>query len=69
VKAHSIIAVTDDQHPVEGNDGVVAYNSAHINGVTSELVVTSGHSCQSEPQVIEEVRRILIKHLNDYDEN
>ena len=46
-----------------GNDGVVQYSSAHLAGVESELVVRSGHSTQSNPQTIEEVRRILLAHL------
>ncbi len=65
VKANSIIAIKGDEKPPEGDDGVVAYKSAHIAGVESELVVPYGHSCQMEPVVIEEVRRILIEHLND----
>jgi pimeloyl-ACP methyl ester carboxylesterase len=61
VQAHSIIAVK--RYPFQvGNDGVVAYKSAHIEGVESELVVRSAHSCQSHPQVVEEVRRILLLH-------
>jgi len=39
--------------------GLLAYESAHIEGVASELVVRSGHSTQSHPETIEEVRRIL----------
>jgi pimeloyl-ACP methyl ester carboxylesterase len=62
VKANSIIAVKG-QGPVEkGKDGVVRYTSAHIEGVESELVVRSGHSCQDNPHTIEEVRRILYEH-------
>ena len=63
VKSHSIIAVKGDGKPEEGNDGVVAYVSAHIEGVDSELVVRSGHSVQNHPLTIEEVRRILLEHL------
>ena len=63
IPAHSIIAVLGDG-PVTGKtDGVVAYESAHIEGVESEKVVRSGHSTQGEPQTIEEVRRILRLHL------
>ena len=62
VKAHSIIAVKGDGPPEKGNDGVVRYTSAHIQGVESELVVRSAHSCQSYPHTIEEVRRILYEH-------
>jgi hypothetical protein len=65
IKGHSIIAINGDEQPPEGDDGVVSYKSAHIEGVESELVVRDGHSCQGNPVVIEEVRRILIEHLND----
>jgi pimeloyl-ACP methyl ester carboxylesterase len=63
VHAHSIIAV-DGKGPPGGNDGVVAYDSAHIDGVESELVVRSPHSCQSNPHTIAEVKRILLEHLS-----
>jgi pimeloyl-ACP methyl ester carboxylesterase len=63
VSAHSIIAVRDDRPLEDAADGVVAYRSAHLDGVDSELVVQSGHSCQSNPHTIEEVRRILLLHL------
>ena len=62
VKANSIIAVNGDGPVEEGDDGVVKYTSAHIEGVESELVVRSGHSVQSNPEAIEEVRRILVEH-------
>jgi pimeloyl-ACP methyl ester carboxylesterase len=62
VHAHSIIPVKGDGPPDEGNDGVVEYKSAHIEGVESELVVRSGHSTQATPETIEEVRRILYEH-------
>ncbi|MCE5230392.1 hypothetical protein LLG95_12475 [bacterium] len=62
VKANSVIAVKRKQTLEKGNDGVVRYTSAHIEGVESELVVRSKHSCQSNPAAIEEVRRILDKH-------
>ena len=63
VHAHSIIAVKGDGPPEKGDDGVVAYSSAHIDGVDSEFIVRSGHSTQSTPETIEEVRRILYEHL------
>jgi len=62
VKVNSIIPVKGDGPVAEGNDGVVEYKSAHIDGVESEFVVRSGHSTQATPQTIEEVRRILYKH-------
>jgi pimeloyl-ACP methyl ester carboxylesterase len=64
ISSHSIIGVR--KGPIEeGTDGVVSYQSAHLEDVDSELVVRSGHSSQSNPAVIEEIRRILIEHLAD----
>jgi len=62
VKVNSIIPVRGDGPVEDGNDGVVEYKSAHIEGVESELVVRSGHSTQATPETIEEVRRILYEH-------
>jgi pimeloyl-ACP methyl ester carboxylesterase len=63
ITAHSIIAVLGDAPFLGKNDGVVAYESAHIDGVESEKVVHSSHSTQSNPDTIEEVRRILREHI------
>ena len=62
VHAHSIIPVQGTGPVQDGNDGVVEYKSAHIDGVESELIVHSGHSTQATPETIEEVRRILYLH-------
>ncbi len=62
IAAHSIIAVAGDGPRERGSDGVVAYESAHIEGVVSELVVDSSHSAQGLPETIEEIRRILLVH-------
>jgi len=65
VKANSIIPVKGGLPPQGQNDGVVEYDSAHIEGVESELVVQhQSHSCQSNPHTIAEVRRILYEHLD-----
>jgi hypothetical protein len=63
VAAHSIIAVEGDGPVETGDDGVVSYQSAHIPEAASELVVRSGHSVQSNPHTVAEVRRILLLHL------
>jgi pimeloyl-ACP methyl ester carboxylesterase len=63
VIAHSIIAVRGEGPITSGNDGVVRYESAHLEGVASEKVVRSSHSTQSEPDTIQEVRRILREHV------
>jgi hypothetical protein len=65
VIAHSIIAVQGNGPKEEGDDGVVAYRSAHIDEAVSEKVVRWNHSCQDQPEVIEEVRRILLLHAAD----
>jgi pimeloyl-ACP methyl ester carboxylesterase len=66
ISAHSIIAVANPEDPkAEWDDGVVAFSSAQIDGVTSELVVHSGHSAQESPLAIEEVRRILVENLKN----
>lgn len=63
IPAHSVIAVLGEG-PITGKtDGVVAYESAHIEGVESEKIVRSGHSTQGHPETIEEVRRILREHI------
>jgi triacylglycerol esterase/lipase EstA (alpha/beta hydrolase family) len=64
IKAHSIIAVQTSGDYHKGNDGVVKYTSAHVDYVESEFIVHSFHSCQDQPETIEEVRRILHEHLN-----
>jgi len=63
VKGHSIIAVEGNGDFHHGRDGLVSYDSAHVDYVESEFIVRSFHSCQGKPPTIEEVRRILHEHL------
>jgi len=63
VRAHSIIPIKGALPPQGQSDGVVEYDSAHIEPVESEIVVESPHSCQANPATMEEVRRILLHHL------
>lgn len=65
VTAHSIIAVQGDGPPEEGDDGVVKYVSAHIDGVASEKIVRSSHSTQGNPETIQEVKRILFERIKE----
>lgn len=65
IKAHSIIPVKGEGDLEQGRDGVVAYTSAHVDYVESELVVRGEHSCLNLPVTIEEVRRILHEHLKN----
>jgi len=68
VKYHNIVGlVPDDQWLTSwlaGSDGVVAENSARVDGVDSELIVAADHTTvQSHPRAVLEVRRILLEHL------
>lgn len=67
VSYHSIIASSDGTASETANDGVVAYRSAHLPSARSEVVVRSGHSAQGNPEVIAEVRRILLEHCGVVD--
>jgi pimeloyl-ACP methyl ester carboxylesterase len=67
IAANSIIAAKDGVASDTASDGVVKYTSAHIEDVESELVVKSPHSCQDNPHTIQEIRRILLRHLETTD--
>jgi pimeloyl-ACP methyl ester carboxylesterase len=60
VPYHSIIASIGG---FADSDGVVQYESSHIEGMVSEKVVAGNHSCQAKPEVSLELRRILLEHL------
>jgi hypothetical protein len=62
VVAHSIIAVDSEGPLKDAGDGVVKYESAHIEGVESQKIVHSGHSVQGNPEAIQEIKRILLEH-------
>lgn len=47
------------------SDGIVPYNSAHLDGAASETVINGGHSIQTNPQTILTLRRILHKQLQE----
>jgi pimeloyl-ACP methyl ester carboxylesterase len=47
-----------------GTDGVVSYESAHVDDAKSELIVPADHTTvHSHPWAVLEVRRILFEHL------
>jgi len=69
VKANSIIAVRGGGDFHRGRDGLVTYESAHVDYAESEHIVRSFHSCLSQPATIEEVRRILHEHLKSVPAN
>ncbi len=63
VQFHSIIADLSDPPVPGGSDGFVPYASSHLEGAASELIVHSGHLCESNAQVIGECERILLESL------
>jgi len=69
VAYHSIIATIHPKLPREAmTDGFVRYTSAHLDGTTSESIVSAAHVCvEADPEVIAEVRRILHLHLAEPD--
>ncbi len=46
-------------------DGVVPWESAHIEGAVSELVIESDHNVPLDPAALLELRRILRLHLEE----
>ena len=69
IPIHSIIGNKDAAGIPGGTDGVVSYESSHIDGVESELIVHSGHSVQQNPEAIRELARILHIHLKTAEKN
>jgi pimeloyl-ACP methyl ester carboxylesterase len=65
VPYHSIIANHKAADTPGDSDKVVPYESSHVDGAESELIVKDTHGCTDNPLVIREVRRILLKHLEE----
>jgi pimeloyl-ACP methyl ester carboxylesterase len=65
VERHSIIADRSQPPRTDGGDGLVPYTSAHHPGATSEFLVSAGHLCLENRDVIGEVARILEEHVTD----
>ncbi|MCK8784601.1 hypothetical protein M0638_09425 [Roseomonas sp. NAR14] len=63
IHAHSIIPGLGDGPLETRGDGMVRCAGAHLDHVESGPVVRSGHSVQSNPAAIEEVRRIPPRQL------
>jgi len=64
VSYHSIIGNKVAADTPGGSDGVVTYDSAHLEGAVSEKIVHSDHNVHTNPAGILEVRRILHEHLH-----
>lgn len=65
VTFHSIIGDKGHGDTPESSDGVVPYWSSHVEPVDSELIIPSNHTVPFHPQASDEIRRILLLHLNE----
>lgn len=64
VAVHSIIGRNDAREGPGGTDGVVRFESSHVPGAESELVISgSDHAVPLRPEATVEVLRILRLHL------
>ncbi len=63
---HSIIAIRNSKTAEGSSDGIVTYESAHIDFAVSEKLVPSPHFAQKHPVTIGEIKRILRVHLAEY---
>lgn len=68
VQHHNIVGVAPEEEWVgsltKESDGLVKFESAHLEGIASELVVPASHTnVHRHPRTILEVRRILLDHL------
>ena len=62
---HSIIGVRKSDTGPGSSDGVVPYESSHLDNAVTETLVPSGHSAHMHPLAIADVKRILSRHLDE----
>jgi pimeloyl-ACP methyl ester carboxylesterase len=60
---HSIIGTRHDKEGPGSSDGIVPYESSHLDFTVSEKLVPSPHDAQKHPLAIDEVKRILKLHI------
>ncbi len=65
VTVHTIVGDRGLGNAPHSSDGVVSYASSHLPDAESEKIVSSWHGVQDHPQTIDEVRRILLEHLEE----
>jgi pimeloyl-ACP methyl ester carboxylesterase len=61
---HSIIAALGDPSADGATDGVVPVVSARLGGARSEVLFRTNHFCFAQPEVIGEVRKILMEYAS-----
>ncbi|MBJ9985189.1 alpha/beta hydrolase [Acinetobacter sp. S40] len=66
IKYHSIMGNSvDSEQPTFMSDGIVPYQSSHLEGAQSEKIIRSDHYVQMTTSAINEMRRILLVHLEE----
>jgi pimeloyl-ACP methyl ester carboxylesterase len=65
IKYHSIIADQKSAGRAGGSDTIVEYKSSNLQGAESEKIIHGVHTCTGHPEVIHEVRRILLLHARE----
>ncbi|PVZ83458.1 hypothetical protein C9426_26390 [Serratia sp. S1B] len=61
---HSIMGnIQKTSNKTKTTDGIVPYSSSHLEHAESELIIWGGHSIQTTPEAVLELRRILHQHL------
>jgi pimeloyl-ACP methyl ester carboxylesterase len=64
VPFHSIIGYLGDNELVESSDGVVDYQSSHLDGAESEKIISAGHApLIAHPETVAEIKRILEENI------
>jgi hypothetical protein len=68
VKHHNIVGNLESPGPLKGSDGVVPFDSAHLEEVDSEKVIPAHHSrIHRHPAAVLNVHDILRAHLRERD--
>ncbi|MFB3788204.1 MAG: esterase/lipase family protein [bacterium] len=65
VTYHSIMGNNREAGLPGGTDGLVSYESSHLEGAASESIYHSQHDVHANQLAISEVRRILLDHLEE----
>ena len=64
VPFHSVIGHLGDNDGPASSDGVVDYQSSHLDGAESEKLVLAGHAALiSQPETVAEIKRILEENI------
>jgi len=65
VQHHSIIGDLGKNNSPASSDGVVVYQSSHLDSAESEKIVPYWHGCVERPEVVQEIMRVLREHLRE----